>query len=154
MSKLIPPDIMKAKINLNRILLGGLLGGIVLDVLSFLVHGVILGDKYMFFQKAGSVLAQPRLMPVQILLTVLSGFPLAILYVIGRSHLGSGPRCAVIIGALVGLMNAAGAMAVYSYYNMGAAIPALTFLNNFVGYILATLVAGMIYKDKTETASA
>jgi len=145
---------MENKINLNRVLLGGIIGGIALDLIGFLVHGVLLGSNYMYFQKTGAILAEPRLMPVQVLLTVLSGIPLAFLYAYSRKHLGAGPKCAIIIGVLVGLMSASFTMALYSYYNVGRMIPMMTFVNNFVGYIVATLIAGALYKDTAEKTAA
>jgi hypothetical protein len=139
---------MQNKINLKRVLLGGLIAGIVLDLVGFLIHGVILNSHYVYFQKVGSMLTQARFMPLQIIFTVLCGFPMAFLYAIARTHLGPGPKCAIIVGLLIGLCTMGESMAVYSYYNLGAMIPALTFLNNIGGAVLGTFVAGMIYKDK------
>jgi len=141
---------MKSKPNIGRIILGGLVAGIVIDALGYLVHGVILEKNYQYFIKAGSMLSPEhvRMMPVQILLAVLSGIPLAILYVIGRNYCGPGPKSALLIGALVGLMSLAGNFAMYSYYNFGGMIPAMSFANNFAGCVLGTFIAGMLYKDK------
>ncbi len=139
---------MENKINLNRVLLGGLVAGIVMDFVGAIVHMAILKSYYLYFRGMGSVLNQPRLMAVQILLTVLSGIPVAFLYAFARKQIGPGPKCAVIVGCLVGLMSAPYAMAEYSYYNMGRMIPAMTFVDYFVAAIAGAFIAGMIYKDK------
>lgn len=140
---------MENKINYGRMILGGVLGGVVLFAVGFLVHGVLLKDNYMFFQTVGSVLMEPREsgMLIHSATTIISGLCLSMLYVVSRKFGGAGPMTAVKVGFTVGLFTIGGVSAEYAFYNLGGMIPLMTLIDNIGGCILATLVAGMVYKD-------
>lgn len=130
-------------------ILGGVLGAIVLFAAGFLVHGVLLKDNYMFFQTAGSVLSEPREngMLIHSVATIISGLCLSMLYVAARKFGGAGPMTAIKVGFTVGLFTIGGISAMYAFDNFGGMIPLMTLVNNIVGCTLATLAAGMVYKD-------
>lgn len=138
---------METKLNIQRIIIGGIAGGLVMTCVGFVIHAILLEKHYLFFQTQGAVLSEPRQMWVQMLSTILTGIPLALLYAFSRKHLGAGPMAAVTVGFLVGVMSLSGTTAEYAYYNLGTAIPLGTFADNVIGCIAATYVAGWIYKD-------
>ena len=138
---------MENKVNIGRILLGGLIAGIVTVFIGFVIHGVILESHYTYFQKTGAILATPRMMPLQIFTQVLSGIFLAILYVAGRKHFGAGPKTAILMGILVGLVSLPGTTSLYSYYNVGGMIPLMTLTGNVLECTIGMLIAGALYKD-------
>lgn len=138
---------METKINYNRVIIGGLAAGIVIILVGFAVHGLVLHDHYMYFSEMGSVLKEPRMMWLHMVIALFSGIPLALLYVIGRKFGGPGPMTAIKIGFLVSLLNLDGASAMYCFYNTGGMIPLMTFVSAFIGYILGALTAGALYKD-------
>jgi len=139
---------MENKINYGRMILGGVLGAVVLFAVGFLVHGVLLKDNYMFFQ-GSSVLMEPREngMLIHSVATIISGLCLSMLYVVARKFGGAGPLTAIKVGFTVGLFTIGGMSAMYAFYNLGGMIPFMTLADNIVGCMLATLVAGMVYKD-------
>lgn len=138
---------MENKVNIGRILLGGTLAGIVTVFIGFAIHGGVLSSHYMYFQSTGSVLKEPRMMPLQMLTQVLSGIFLAMIYVAGRKHFGAGPKTAIVMGLLVGLVSLPGITAIYSFYNLGGMIPLMTLVGNILECIVGMLVAGALYKD-------
>jgi hypothetical protein len=140
---------MMGTINWGRLILGGLAAGIVLFAMGFVIHAVILEDHYKWFQEQGSVMKFPKQwgFPLHIAGTLVSGVAIALLYVFSRKHFGPGPKAAVMVGLVVGAVSLSGISAEYAFYNLGKMIPAMTFVDNVLGAILAALVAGMLYKD-------
>ncbi len=137
------------KINYGRMILGGVLAGVVIWLTGFIFHGVLLAEKYKFYANVGSVLAEPRPMgfPFYIVGIIISGLALSMMYVVGRKFGGPGPMTAIRVGLTVALFTTAGMAAEYTFYNLGGMVPLLSFANNIVGAVLGTLVAGGIYKD-------
>ena len=135
------------KVNWSRIILGGIAGGVAMHLVMFLFHGVILKENYEALASMGAVLKAPRVMGLHIAAQVLSGIPLAMLYVACRKFGGPGPMTAIRTGVLVSLVTLGGATAMYCFYNLGGKVPAITFVSNLVGIVAATLVAGVLYKD-------
>lgn len=140
-----------AAINQRRVVLGAVAGGVVWAAWTIVVHVVILGSQYASAQEAGQILDQPRysLFPLywNITLFILS-YILAWLYARVRAVSGPGPRTALTIGFVVGF-----AIAVPANFSIAAWVPfsriiALWWmLDLWVGAILATFVAGWVYRD-------
>jgi hypothetical protein len=90
------------KINMSRVILGGLLSGLVISIGEILLNGLILGKEW---EEAMRALNRPPLgVDVTIFFTVLC-FALGILavwtYAAMRSRFGPGPRTAITAGLLV-----------------------------------------------------
>ena len=136
-------------INYGRMILGGVLGTVVLFMVGFVFQGIILGDHHEYFILQGSVLAQPREMGwiAHIMGGTISGLVLSMSYVVARKFRGPGPMTAILSGFTLALFTIGNHSAEYAFYNLGAMIPLMSFANNLVGSILATLLAGYIYKD-------
>jgi|ERR1035437_3370041 fluoride ion exporter CrcB/FEX len=138
------------KINYGRMIMGGVLAAVVLFAVGFLIHGVVLADNYKFFEgKSIWSLEYPKKygMLVDIGGHLVSGMCLSFLYVIARKFGTPGPMIAILVGFLVGLSTISGISAEYAFYNFGKMIPLMSLVNNIVGCILATLLAGLVYKD-------
>ena len=139
-------------INRGRVFLGGLAGGVVWVVWGFLVNQfVITNARYQAAQDAGLFLRESRY-PAFVGQWIVITFALAIivghLYVWARQTMGPGPGSALKIGFLVGF--AAGfpenfAQAAWS--PVSRVFPLGWMLEMWVGAILATLVAGWLYKE-------
>ena len=137
------------KINYGRMILGGFLGTVVIFMVGFLFQAVILAPQHEYFMEKGTVLAQPREMGVivHILGGLVCGQVLSFCYVVARKFRSPGPTTAILTGLTVALFTAGDTTAEYAFYDLGGMIPVMTFVNNIVGAILATLTAGFIYKD-------
>jgi len=140
------------RVNRARVLLGGLAGGVVWFVWSFIVNDFIIGNaRYQAEQTAGRFLTQPRY-PLFVgqwfVILLVASIILAYLYAWSRQTLGPGPGTALKIGFLVGF--AAGfpenfAQATWS--PVDRVFPLGWMLEMWVGAIVATLVAGWLYKE-------
>ncbi|MGH7569826.1 MAG: hypothetical protein ACREL9_12820 [Gemmatimonadales bacterium] len=100
------------KINLQRVVLGGLLAGVVLNVVDFLVYGVVLEDDLAAAMQALGKGPVDSLIPLFVVLDFLYGIALVYLYAAIRPRFGPGPRTAVYAGlimwVLIALLHAIG----------------------------------------------
>jgi hypothetical protein len=140
--------------NTKRVLIGALAGGVVWSVWTSIVSMAILGPTYMSEQNAGHLLTQPRygvpLFFVSWFITIflLSGAG-AWLYAAVRGTLGAGPKTALKVGALLGF--AAGFpinLSVATWDPLVRSVPLWWMLDMWIGAIIATFVAAVLYKDK------
>ena len=94
------------KINIARVILGGLVAGIVSDLLGYLVDGVLLAQRW---SDGMGALARPDLGPTQIawinLLGLAGGIALIWIYAAIRPRFGPGPITAVYAGVAVWLLG-------------------------------------------------
>lgn len=103
------------KINLGRVLLGGLLAGLVLNIVDYVVYGVVMaGDLEAAMRDLGrEPIASAQIMWF-VILDFLYGIFLIYLYAAIRPRFGPGARTAVIAGLLVwfgaGLLHSLGEM--------------------------------------------
>jgi hypothetical protein len=140
------------KLNRGRIWLGGLAGGVVWTLWSFIVGKYVITDaRYAAAQSAGLFLKTPRYsgFVVQwiVLLFVLS-IAVAHLYAWTRQSLGPGPGTALKIGFLAGFFAGfPDNFAQATWSSVGRAMPFGWMVDMWLGAILAALVAGYLYKE-------
>ena len=139
-------------INRGRVYLGGLVGSVVWFFLSFFAGKFIITDaRYQAAQDAGMFLKQSRYpaFPAQwFVILLVASIILAHLYVWSRQTLGPGPGTALKIGFLTGFAasfpeNFANA----AWSPLSRHFPLGWMLDIWGGCILATLVAGWLYKE-------
>jgi len=139
-------------LNKGRMWLGGLAGGVVWALWSFLLNYFVIGNaRYVTVQNSGIFLKTPRY-PFFAAQWVVILFILAIivshLYAWTRQTLGAGPKTALRIGFWVGLI--AGFPENFAQATWSAAgreLPLGWMIEMWLGAILASLVAGFLYKD-------
>ena len=139
--------------NSKRILIGAAAGGVAWLVWSCIVNMGFLGSIYMAEESAGHLLTQPRYgVPVFFASWVIEIFLVAgvaaWLYAAARGTLGAGPKTALKVGALLGF--AAGFpinLYLVTWDPVVRTVPFWWMLDMWVGAILATLMAGFLYKD-------
>ncbi len=141
-----------AAVNTRRIALGTVAGGVVWFIWSMVINSVILASKYKAVQDAGLLLKQPRysfFMGYWIITLFLLAYIIAWLYASVRATRGAGPGTALTIGLLVGF--AAGFpsnLAAATWSPVGRLLPLWWMLDLWVGALLASLVAGWLYRDQ------
>jgi hypothetical protein len=140
------------RLNRGRIWLGGLAGGVVWSIWSFLVgHFVITDARYQAAQNAGLFLKTPRypfFVAQWIVLLFILAIAVAHLYAWARQTLGAGPGTALKVGFLAGFF--AGFPGNFAHETWSAVDRVLPFgwmIEMWLGAILAALVAGWVYKD-------
>ncbi len=140
-----------AAVNTRRVALGALAGGVVWSIWSTIVNVVILGPRYAIAQNAGTMLKQARyswFMVYWIITIFLLAYVVAWLYSSVRATRGAGPGTALTVGLLVGFaagfpMN----LSTASWSPIARHLPLWWMLDLWLGAIIASLVAGWIYKD-------
>ncbi|HXY14899.1 MAG TPA: hypothetical protein VEI26_10410 [Terriglobales bacterium] len=139
-------------LNRARVFLGGIVGGIVWFFWSFVSGLVIIGNaRYLAAQNAGLFLKQPRypfFVGQWFIILIVISIILAHLYAWSRQTLGPGPGTALKIGFLVGFAASfPGNFAQAVWSPVDRMFPLGWMLDIWVGCILATLVAGWLYKE-------
>jgi hypothetical protein len=94
------------KINLGRVILGGIVAGIVADVLGYLVDGILLARKWELGMRAlGHSNLSPNMWIGFNLLGIVSGIVLIWIYAAIRPRLGAGVKTAVYAGVVVWILG-------------------------------------------------
>ncbi|HVO62159.1 MAG TPA: hypothetical protein VMT53_14570 [Terriglobales bacterium] len=139
-------------LNTKRIWIGGLAGGLVWIVWGFLMSFLVIGfGRYAAAQQQGLFLhtsRYPAFNTQWMVLMLILGIGIAHLYAWSRSTLQPGPGAAIKLGAVVGFiagfpLNFAQA----AWSPIDRIFPLGWMLEMWIGAILATLVAGVLYKD-------
>jgi hypothetical protein len=135
--------------NYARIVIGGLVAGVILNVGEFLLNGMLL-EKQMqeFFSKCGLPPPTPKGLTILFACTFLMGIFLVAVYAAIRPRCGPGPKTAIGAGLI-------GWFCVYFYNNaVGAALGfvpmnifAIALVWGLVEYCLAALVGAALYKE-------
>jgi hypothetical protein len=140
------------RFNRGRIWLGGLAGGVVWTLWSFIIGKFVITDaRYAGAQNAGHFLKTPRypfFAVWWILLLFILAIAIAHLYAWARAGLGPGPGTALKVGFLAGFFAGfPGNFAQAEWSAVGRALPLGWMIDMWLGAILAGLVAGFIYKE-------
>jgi hypothetical protein len=139
-------------LNTKRIWIGGIAGGVVWNIWGFLMGWLVTGfDRYAAAQKQKLFLSASRYPAFNaqwMVLMFILGIGMAHLYAWSRATLGPGPKAAIKVGAVVGFiagfpLNFAQA----AWSPIERIFPLGWMLEIWIGAILATLVAGVLYKD-------
>jgi len=141
------------RINAKRVWAGGLVGGVVWVVWATIVNFGLLMPKYEAAMQAGTMLSEeqmryPFFMAVWAVQFLVFGVLLAALYAGVRGSWSAGPLTAVKVGLIGGLLAG---FPVNFYLSAWAtferSIPGGWMLELLVGAVLATCVAGWLYRD-------
>lgn len=140
------------QLNRGRIWLGGLAGGVVWTIWSFIVGFFIVGmHRYEVAQNAGLFLKTPRYPAFQlqwIVIEFILAIILAHLYAWSRATLTPGPGTALKIGVLSGFAIGFPSNFAQAAWTTGDRMLPLGWLLEFwIGAIAATLVAGWLYRE-------
>jgi hypothetical protein len=139
-----------AKINVGRVIQGGLLAGLVINLICIFDMGVLLNRKLMEGQAAGHFLKEPRFAfaPAWMLVMFLAGIALVWLYAAVRPRLGPGPGTALTLGILVGFLSGLpDNMAAAAWSLTGRFLPLMWMIERVVSFGLGTLVGAWWYKE-------
>ena len=143
------------KINIARVLLGGIAAGIVGNVLAYLVDGLMLAPQWAAAMKT---LGTPEFSGNQFmafnLIGLLYGILVVGLYVLMRPHFGAGPKTAVCAGlgawAIGVLLPNASLMAVAGLFPLNLTV--MTTAAAIVESVAAALAGAALYKEGASSA--
>jgi len=136
-------------INFARVLIGGLVAGLILNIGEWLLNGMVLAkDMKDFFQKCGLPEPGTNFLVIAVTITFVLGIVLVLGYAAMRPRFGAGPKTAIITALFAWF-------GIYLYQNLigfglgivppKALVIALAW--GLVEYILAALVGGALYKE-------
>ena len=138
------------KLNTTRIWLGGIAGGVIWIAWGFFI-GMRVAPLYEAMQKQGLFLKQSRypfFAGHWILLVFVMSILIAYLYAWSRATAGPGPKTALKIGMIVGFCAGFPSnFAQATWSPIPRMLPLGWMLELWIGAILATLVAGFLYKE-------
>jgi len=139
-------------LNRGRIWLGGLAGGVIWNVWSWIINTyAIQNARYVAAQNANILLKTSRyhyFLGQWILLLFILAIVVAHLYACTRQTLGPGPGTALRIGFWVGfLAGVPENLAMLNWFPGSRAFPFGWMLEMWLGAILAAMVAGFLYKE-------
>ena len=137
------------KINNGRVLLGGLLAGLVINIIEFVVHQVILGEQWHEAVAALNLQPWSRVeWVVWAVIMFLVGIFIVWLYAAIRPRYGAGPKTAVCAGLAVWfscfLLGWGGAV----YTVLPCNLVGIAVIVGLVEAVLAALAGGWVYKEE------
>jgi hypothetical protein len=143
------------RINLGRVVLGGIVAGIVANILGYLVDGVILAPRW---TAALQALGKGDFSTKQIVAFNLLGLAYGVfavwLYAAMRPRSGAGPNTAILAGLAVWvagvLLPNAGFMVAMKLFPRDLA--AMTTLGGVVEWAAAILAGAALYKESADSA--
>ncbi len=137
-------------VNSKRVLMGALAGGVVWNVWSIFLNGVLLGERYRSSTAAGHFQLEPRLpfLPLWIVTLFVLSWVIASLYSVVRTAWGPGPMTALRLGALTGFaIGFPTNLAMAAFGTFGRIFPFCWALDLGLGAVYAALLAGWLYRD-------
>jgi len=127
------------KINLKGVIIGGLVAGLILNVVDYIFWGVLFAKD---FQAALEAIGRPpadSLIPLFVVLDFVYGITLVYLYAAIRPRFGPGPRTAVYAGLIMWVI--AGLLHAISEGPLGFFPMRLYLLGTVVGLVLIPVAA-------------
>ncbi|HKB67665.1 MAG TPA: hypothetical protein VKC61_17535 [Pyrinomonadaceae bacterium] len=85
-------------INMGRVILGGLVAGLVLNIGEYLLNGVVLAAQMKSFMTQHNFTEPPYFIPIAVILTFVLGIVIVLGYACIRPRFGPGVKTAIIAG--------------------------------------------------------
>ncbi len=138
-----------SKINLGRVILGGLLAGVVIDIFEFVLNGMVLAEQWKSIMGAMNL---PLMGQTEIIWFNALGFVLGIIavwtYAAIRPRFGAGAKTAVFAGVLTWLTACLYGNAMSTIIGMFPMHLTLTLAGvGLVELIVATIAGAWLYKE-------
>lgn len=86
------------KINWGRVLLGGLVAGVVIDLVNYVLNTYVWAEQNAALMKALGVQLRTNAIPIFVLEGLVLGISMIWAYAVARPRYGAGPKTAVITG--------------------------------------------------------
>lgn len=135
-------------INIGRVVLGGLVAGLVLNIGEFLLNAVVLESQMKAFMARHNFAEPSNFIPIAVSLTFLLGIVIVLSYACIRPRLGAGVKTAIIAGlfAWFGVYFYCGI--IYGVlFGMGMNLILLSLVWGLVEFSLAAIAGAWLYKE-------
>ena len=138
-----------SKINISRVIMGGILAGVIIDIFEFVLNGVVLADQWKAMMAAMNL---PVMGMTEIIWFNVMGLILGIItvwtYAAIRPRFGAGAKTAVFAGVLTWLTACVYGNAMSTIIGMFPMRLTLTLAGvGLVELIVATIAGAWLYKE-------
>lgn len=136
------------KTNVARVLLGGLLAGLVINIFEYVTNGVVFAAQWDAYEKALGRQMRPGAIPFFVISAFVAGIGVVWLYAAARPRLGPGPKTAALTGLAYWFFAYAIPAANHVAANLvpGHMTLVITFIL-LVGVLLASVCGAALYKE-------
>ena len=137
------------KINFGRVLLGGLVAGLILNIGEYLLNDKVLATEMAeFFRRCGFPKPGANFIVIAVIITFVLGIVIVLGYAAIRPRFGPGPRTAIIAGLFAWFGVVVYGSVIFLGLGMTPAnVFAIVLAWELVEYLLATLVGAWLYKE-------
>jgi hypothetical protein len=145
------------KINLRRVILGGILGGLVMDILGYAVDGRMLASEWTAEMHAlGHSTASNYEIAWMNILGVICGVVAVYLFAAMRPRFGGGTLTAIRAGLIVWVVGSLIPNASFMYLSglFSQRLAVLTTAGSLVGTLIGTIVGAAFYKEANASVPA
>jgi len=135
-------------INFGRVVLGGLVAGLILNIGEFLLNAVVLESQMKAFMAQHNFAESSNFLPIAVSLTFLLGIVIVLSYACIRPRLGAGVKTAIIAGlfAWFGVYFYCGI--IYGVlFGLGMNLILLSLVWGLVEFSLAAIAGAWLYKE-------
>lgn len=136
------------KINWNRVLLSGLLAGLIINVSEFITNGIVLAGQWDVAMKALGRSMSSRALTSFAILGFVSGITLVLFYATARPRFGPGAKTAVLTGFVFWVIGYG--LPSFGFNTAGLLPTRLLLIGTMVGLvevILASVAGAWLYKE-------
>ena len=142
------------QINWGRVLLGGLVAGLVLDIVDYVANTYLWTDQLVAMMKSLGVQMRPHAIPLFIVAGFLLGIASIWAYAVARPRYGAGPKTAAIVA--VGVWFIGSFLPDLDYWATGI-LPTRMFcagtLVDLAAIIIATMAGAALYQEAASSGA-
>jgi hypothetical protein len=137
------------KINFGRVILGGLLAGLVINIGEFLLNEVVFKQQMEEIVKRLNVpMPGGSFIAIAVVITFILGIVIVLTYALIRPRLGAGPKTAILAALICwfciyvysGILNS-------MFFGLAPTMLVMGMAWGLAEYILGALVGGWLYKE-------
>jgi len=138
-----------SRMNFGRVILGGLLAGLVLNIGEYLLNEVVFKQQMEeMFRRLHLTMPGGNFIAIAVAITFLLGILIVCLYAMIRPRYGPGPKTAICAASVIwfcvyfysGVLNAA-------LFGVGASFVIIGMVWGFVEYSLAAIAGAWLYRE-------
>lgn len=136
--------------NHARILIGGLVAGLILNIGEFLLNGVVLAKQMdeMFFRKCGLPMPGTSTFVILVVATFVLGIFIVYVYAAIRPRCGPGPKTAIYAGVIAWFgVYLYGSIVYWALGLLPTNVMTISIVWGFVEYALAALAGAWLYRE-------
>jgi hypothetical protein len=137
-----------SKINYGRVILGGLVAGLVLNIGEYLLNEIVLHQQMLEFFARLHITPSRNFIPIAVVITFLLGIVIVCLYAMIRPRYGAGPKTAICAASVIwfcvyfycGVLNAA-------LFGLATSFLVIGMVWGIVEFSLAAIAGAWLYKE-------